>query len=112
MEILNRARHLYSDRYIVSDSIKFEFNQMYLKEKEKWVECEQGTRALHFSDMLDSEDTKIFASLSEDGEGGDVTTDGNRASSIVYKDGMFGIKDMYHLTAEMMKDLKVTGIQE
>ena len=31
------------------------------------------TLALHFPDMLDSEGNKIFASLSEDGKGGDCT---------------------------------------
>ena len=31
---------------------------------------DQSTLAIHFPDMLDSEGTKIFASLSEDGKGG------------------------------------------
>lgn len=75
MKILNRAKHLYSDEYIISDSIKFMFSgtQMYLYDYKncRWVECEQDTRSINLSDMLDSEGTKIFASLSEDGNGGD-----------------------------------------
>ena len=86
--ILNRARHLYSNRYIISDSVKFEFNQMYLKEKGKWLECEQDTRSINFRDMIDSEGTKIFASLSEDGKGGDRITPYNHGveDTLVYKD--------------------------
>jgi len=34
--------------------------------------CEDGTLSIHHYDMLDGEDTKIFASLSEDGKGGDI----------------------------------------
>ncbi len=36
------------------------------------VSCiDESTLAIHFPDMIDSEGTKIFASLSEDGKGGD-----------------------------------------
>jgi len=33
---------------------------------------DQSTLAIHFPDMIDSEGNKIFASLSEDGKGGDI----------------------------------------
>ena len=33
---------------------------------------DQSTLSIHFPDMLDSQGNKIFASLSEDGKGGDV----------------------------------------
>lgn len=72
MEVLNRAKHLYSEDYIISPSIKFEFNQMYLFNKNRWVECEQSTRSVSLSGMLDLEGNKIFASLSDDGLGGDI----------------------------------------
>ena len=71
MKILNRAKHLYSDDMIISAGIKFEFNQMYLLVKGAWIECDESTRSINFEDMIDSEGTKIFASLSEDGNGGD-----------------------------------------
>ena len=35
------------------------------------VEVDESTLAIHFPNMIDSEGTKIFASLSEDGKGGD-----------------------------------------
>lgn len=40
--------------------------------KAVWVEIAPSTLAIHFPDMIDSEDTKIFASLREDGKGGDT----------------------------------------
>lgn len=36
------------------------------------IEIDPSTLAIHFPDMIDSEGTKIFASLSEDGKGGDI----------------------------------------
>ncbi len=33
---------------------------------------DESTLAIHFPDMIDSEGNKIFASLSEDGKGGDI----------------------------------------
>ena len=35
-------------------------------------EIDPSTLAIHFHDMLDSQGNKIFASLSEDGKGGDI----------------------------------------
>ena len=40
------------------------------------VEIDQSTLAINFNDMLDSKRNKIFASLSEDGKGGDILDDG------------------------------------
>jgi len=37
-------------------------------------ECIYDTRAIHFENMIDLDKNKIFASLSEDGKGGDVVT--------------------------------------
>lgn len=38
--------------------------------------CYLHTLSIHFEDMLDSQGNKIFASLQEDGKGGDVLNDG------------------------------------
>jgi len=72
MILLNRAKHLYSDKYIISANIKFELDGMYLYENNRWVECEEETRSINFGEMLDKDGKKIFASLSEDGKGGDT----------------------------------------
>ena len=36
------------------------------------IQIDISTLSIHFPDMLDSEGNKIFASLSEDGKGGDI----------------------------------------
>jgi len=41
-------------------------------DKLEYYEIDPSTLAIHFPDMIDSEGTKIFASLSEDGKGGDI----------------------------------------
>jgi hypothetical protein len=84
----------------------------------KLIEIDVSTLAIHFPDMIDSEGTKIFASLSEDGKGGDVTTDimnNNNESALIFieykinfKDDVF-IRDFFELLSRSR--LKVTGIQ-
>ena len=39
------------------------------------ISVDSSTLAIHFPDMIDSDDTNIFASLSEDGKGGDICVD-------------------------------------
>ena len=72
MKILNRAKSIYSDEYLISEDIKFELGLMYFRINGKWKECDKDTRSINFEDMLDSQGNKIFASLSEDGKGGDI----------------------------------------
>lgn len=72
MKILNRAKSIYSDEYFISKDIKFDLGLMYLRVNNQWRECEESTRSINLDDMLDSQGNKIFASLSEDGKGGDV----------------------------------------
>lgn len=71
MKILNRAKSIYSDEYLISEDIKFELGLMYLRINGKWKECDKDTRSINFEDMLDNQGNKIFASLREDGKGGD-----------------------------------------
>lgn len=79
MKILNRAKAIDgTGGYIVSQSIKFENEKMFLYSIpfRQWVECDESTRSINLDDMLDSQGNKIFASLSEDGKGGDITNKG------------------------------------
>lgn len=83
MKILNRAKATdNSIGYIISQSIKFKKDKMFLYSKpfKQWVECDESTRALNFEDMLDSKCNKIFASLSKDGKGGDRILEESRLS--------------------------------
>ena len=81
-----RAKKIDSDDYVEGyykpeDSV----SQLFVNRKEgnyimtlvsdyDYRDCEidPTTLAIHFPDMLDSQGNKIFASLSEDGKGGDI----------------------------------------
>lgn len=71
-KILYKAKHLYSEKHIVSDSIQTLDNgcdvYLYSREDNNWIECDKNTLSINFEDMVDSEGTKIFASLSEEYE--------------------------------------------
>jgi len=73
----------------------------------------KDTRAVHFEDMIDSNSKAIFASLSEDGKGGDILkTRGNEAPCKFNKgftiETIMGISNLYML----LDKVKVIGIQE
>lgn len=77
-------------------------------------EIDPTTLAIHFKDMLDSEGTKIFASLSDSGKGGDICDFPNRSPLTAMRNTMDNDFDFgnvrcfknYHM------DCKVIGIQE
>lgn len=117
--LLNRAKHLYSDEYFISDSIKFTFSgtQIYLYDhkKHRWVECEQETRSIHFPDMIDNEGTKIFASLSEDGKGGDTYNISSHLVTFVYRKLKIEVLSNGNPIGNLINhpsEIKVTGIQQ
>lgn len=82
-------------------------------------EIDPSTLAIHFPNMIDSEGTKIFASLSEDGKGGDILSAESRKSFVPFFEGGNcyilddGFKWIFNnfLTIEATR-CKVTGIQE
>jgi len=79
-----------------------------------------STLAIHFPDMKDSEGTKIFASLSEDGKGGDICEWNENTSGITfYEKGNIIVSGFYCSSQDNPNDifsehhyLKVTEIQE
>jgi hypothetical protein len=83
-------------------------------EYDDYFEVDPSTLAIHFPDMIDSEGTKIFASLSEDGKGGDRVelsnyvqwSDEKVTKTAIYKEGLKHC--FFH---ESFKP-KVTGIQK
>ena len=71
------------------------------------------TLAIHFPNMLDSQGNKIFASLSENGKGGDILkTRGNKAPCKFNKgftiETIMGISNLYML----LDKVEIIGIQE
>ena len=51
-----------------------------------------STLSIHFPNMLDSQDNKIFASLQEDGKGGDIMQDDEYFGIAKYKDCQFVVE--------------------
>lgn len=81
------------------------------KEYSDAFKIDPTTLAIHFSDMLDSQGNKIFASLSEDGKGGDIIEYNGKKEVVKYSIGtiqtyMFRFEDLIDL------NIKVTGIKE
>jgi len=68
--------------------------------------------AIHFPDMLDRQVNKIFASLSEDGKGGDIMKDDEYYGIAKYKDSRFVVE--YENVEECLYEgnFEVIGIQE
>lgn len=75
------------------------------------------TLSIHFKDMLDSQGNKIFASLSEDGKGGDIIERNGMTFKTIYKsvNGRFEayeVDGMHHLLAHKFHQSQVIGIQK
>ena len=113
-----RAKKLDSDKYIIGQYIETEFsNEEYcdIEEQETIIkhciikdfrtvhddyeycnfditEIDIATLAIHFPDMLDSQGNKIFASLQEDGKGGDIMQDYEYFGIAKYKDCQFVVE--------------------
>ena len=81
-----------------------------------------STLSIHFPDMLDSQGNKIFASLQEDGKGGDLIDNFNfqekyRIQTAIYKYNCFHLmdkdNDTYSLIeCKLQKGIKVIGVKE
>lgn len=75
----------------------------------------KDTRAIHFEDMIDSNNKAIFASLSEDRKGGDILHVSGSISYIpYYRFGEIKFEDfpMTHSKQPNLKNCKIIGIYE
>ena len=75
---------------------------------------DETTLAIHFPDMLDSQGNKIFASLQEDGKGGDIIeTELKRVCTVKYKEYFFYADNKdYHCNCFGFIHSTVIGIQQ
>ena len=92
-------------------------NKLLVNERlEHIYEIDPTTLSIHFPDMIDRKGNKIFASLSENGKGGDVITyDEDIRIIAIYKNGTFIFKDSMNLAivpSSRYLRTKVIGIQE
>lgn len=54
----------------------------------EYAKIDPTTLAIHFPDMLDSQGNKIFASLNEDGKGGDIVEIGKYKMNTIFENGI------------------------
>ena len=83
------------------------------------IEIDKTTLSIHFSDILDSQGNKIFASLQEDGKGGDVCSvndyiDSGLKGVAIYQNYGFRIdrKGKAMGISLSSTDIKIIGIQQ
>ena len=80
--------------------------------KDYILQIDPSTLAIHFPDMIDSEGTKIFASLSEDGKGGDIFIINGIKCILYIKAGKIYLRNYGDTNIYGLVERKVTGIQE
>ena len=111
-----RAKMIDSDGYVIGffHSRKWDGEtrtEYYITYESLEWEIDPTTLAIHFLDILDSQGNKIFASLSEDGKGGDIVEYDGGQEIIKYSNGTI---QTYMFRFEDLKELnfKAVGIQE
>ena len=127
-----RAKKIDSDEYVIGNLIEDEGVFYIIKNpvvthfnglQQLTGECEYLDRvdptilAINLPDMLDSKGNKIFASLSEDGKGGDIVTLDDRNKTIIYDKKvqaiMLNCKNFGLSILSLYKeDIKAIGIQK
>ena len=70
-------------------------------------EIDPTTLAIHFPDMIDSQGNRIFASLQDDGKGGDIVEYNGGQEIIKYSNGTI---QTYMFRFEDLKELNFKGI--
>ena len=115
-----RAKKIDSDEYVKG----FYFNRKNMLGKiiyhkidfsttcDSCSEIDPTTLAIHFEDMLDSQGNKIFASLQEDGKGGDIMQDDEYFGIAKYKDCQFVVEYEDCIDNIDNGNFEVIGIQQ
>ena len=138
MNILNRAKSIHSDYYPVGEWIEYE-GRCFIIETDKNIgfeinsnsepfqdgmldgklsiqdfiyEVHKDTRSINIDDMLDSQGNKIFASLQEDGKGGDIMQDDEYFGIAKYKDCQFVVEYEDCIDNIDNGNFEVIGIQQ
>lgn len=118
-----RAKKIDSDEYVVgfySDTffmcmgddighyIYFKKLNINNKEYTATIEIDPSTLAIHLPDMIDSQGNAIFASLSENGKGGDITQPASGSNCELYRNtAKYSDKSFSY----SYSDLKIVWIQ-
>ena len=109
----NERKNIYVEGLLIG--VDEELNLCTIRTKDDYIGgevCYLHTLSINFPDMLDSQGNKIFASLSEDGKGGDIMKDDEYYGIAKYADSRFVVE--YENVEECLCEgnFEVVGIQE
>lgn len=113
-ETLYRAKDL--DGNFLIGYYTVENNKSYID----GIEIDRNTLSIHFSDMIDSNDTKLFASISDNGIGGDICVFGGAtyimrylSYKLVFVDYDLDIDEpLIYFSPTVVKELELKGVHE
>ena len=122
MQVLFRAKEKNSNNYVIGyeyyNHIEDEYYITHYVSGSNY-KIDRTTRSINIEDMLDSQGNKIFASLQEDGKGGDVCSvndyiDSGLKGVAIYQNYGFRIdrKGKAMGISLSSTDIKITGIQQ
>ena len=117
MKVLFRAKEKNSNNYVIGyeyyNHIEDEYYITHYVSGSNY-KIDRTTRSINIEDMLDSQGSKIFASLQEDGKGGDIIeTELKRVCTVKYKEYFFYADNKdYHCNCFGFIHSKTIGIQQ
>ena len=127
MQVLFRAKEKNSNNYVIGyeyyNHIEDEYYITHYVSGSNY-KIDRTTRSINIEDMLDSQGNKIFASLQEDGKGGDILNLDERCGEnfnaialyryyeVHLKGGIDLLNRAKYLRCYPKKDIKVIGIQQ
>ena len=95
MQVLFRAKEKNSNNYVIGyeyyNHVEDEYYITHYVSGSNY-KVDRTTRSINIEDMLDSQRNKIFASLQEDGKGGDIMQDDEYFGIAKYKDCQFVVE--------------------
>ena len=127
MQVLFRAKEKNSNNYVIGyeyyNHVEDEYYITHYVSGSNY-KIDRTTRSINIEDMLDSKGNKIFASLQEDGKGGDILNLNERCGEnfnaialyryheVHLKGGIDLLNRAKYLRCYPKKDIKVIGIQQ
>ena len=115
MQVLFRAKEKNSNNYVIGyeyyNHVEDEYYITHYVSGSNY-KVDRTTRSINIEDMIDSQGNKIFASLSEDGKGGDIMKDDEYYGIAKYKDSRFVVE--YENVEECLYEgnFEAIGVQE
>ena len=115
MQVLFRAKEKNSNNYVIGyeyyNHVEDEYYITHYVSGSNY-KVDRTTRSINIEDMLDSQGNKIFASLQEDGRGGDIMQDDEYFGIAKYKDCQFVVEYEDCIDNIDNGNFEVIGIQQ